>query len=149
MQPLLKLALVAFTGRLGMPEERYVLVSGENYQEGDRCIASAGIAYDWWIHQEFNAYPQSMPHIFSHTLMLCRLSLYEKTKYMMEQEMNVIATNTDAVITQKRDDTLPLKGEHVETGEWTALELHEVIVKANRHLNSLEKNVNPGIPKKR
>lgn len=148
VKPLLKLALVALVGRLGMPEERYVIVPAREKADGDRCIAHAGIAYDWWIHQEFDSYPQSMPHIFSHTLMICRLNLYTMAKYLMEQEMNIIATNTDAVITEKRLESIPDKGTHVETGEWTALELHEVIVKANRHLNSLEKNVNPGIPKK-
>ncbi len=149
VRPFLKLALVAAVGRLGMPSERYSLVAGRDRIVGDTPVCDAGIAYDWWIHQEHDSYPQSMPHMFSHTLMLCRLSLFEMAKRCMQQELNVIATNTDAVITEKRDATLQVKGEHVETGEWTALELHNVIVKANRHLDSDEKSVHPGVPKKR
>lgn len=147
IKPLLKLALVAAVGRLGMPEERYVIVPGEQRKEGDRAIGQAGIAYDWWIHQETESYPQSMPHIFSHTLMLCRLSLYQMAKRCMEAELNVIATNTDAVITEKRLSEIPMKGEPVNTGDWTAFELHDVVVKANRHLDSREKSVHPGIPR--
>lgn len=143
-----KLALVAFTGTLGMPTERYHLVSGDERQPGDRAIGDAGAVYDWWIHAEQNPYPQSMPHIFSHTLMLCRLSLFAMMKRATLAELNIIATNTDAVITEYRDATLALKGERVETGDWTARALHDVIVKANRHLDSREKSVHPGIPKK-
>lgn len=148
LQPLLKTALVAFTGRLGMPEERYVLVSGNDRAEEDRALGFDGVVYDWWIHQEFNAMPQSMPHIFSHILMLCRLSLYEKAKWSNEQGLNVIATNTDAVLCERTDASIPAKGKPVNTGDWTALELHHVVVPANRHLISDEKVTRPGIPKK-
>lgn len=147
IKPLIKLALVAMVGRLGMPEEQYTLVPGEYRQPGDKALSEAGVAYDWWVHQEFNSYPQSMPHIFSHTLMLTRLALYQMAKRCMVEELNVIATNTDAVLTEKKPE-IPDKGEVVQTGEWTALELHHVIVKANRHLDSDEKSVHPGIPRK-
>ena len=146
IKPLIKLALVATVGRLGMPEEQYTLVPWDSREVGDRAVAEAGIAYDWWIHQEHNSYPQSMPHIFSHVLMLTRLALYQMAKRCMQEELNVIATNTDAVITEKKP-AIPLKGEQVETGDWTALELHHVKVTANRHLDSDEKSVHPGIPR--
>jgi len=148
IRPYFKLALVAMVGRLGMSADRYKLVAGDEREEGDRCVCDAGIAYDWWIHQEHDSYPQSMPHIFSHTLMLCRVSLYEMAKRCMQEELNVIATNTDAIITEYKP-AIADKGEQVETGEWTALELHHVIVTANRHLDSDEKSVHPGIPKKK
>lgn len=144
-----KLALVAFTGTLGMPTERYNLVSGDERKPGDRAIGDAGTVYDWWIHAEQNPYPQSMPHIFSHTLMLCRLSLFGMMKQATLEELNIIATNTDAVVTEKKSVNLPVKGTPVNTGEWTSFELHDVVVKANRHLDSREKSVHPGIPKNR
>lgn len=146
---LLKLALVASVGHLGMPEDRYTIVSSKDRKYGDRCLSDAGLAYNWWIHQEQDPYPQSMPHIFSRVLMLCRLSLYEMAKRCMEEELNIIATNTDAVITERKLAAIPMKGAIVKTGDWTALELTNVIVPANRHLHSDQKNVSPGVPKKR
>lgn len=141
-----KLALVAFIGRLGMPGERYSLVSGDHRGPADVAACDAGIAYDWWIHQDTDSYPQSMPHIFSHTLMLCRLALFEKARLYAQQEQ-LIATNTDACIVSAYTPNLPEKGRPVETGEWTQRRLHHVVVKANRHLDSDEKTVHPGIPR--
>lgn len=146
LQPYLKLGLVAFTGSLNQPTERYTLVPGNMRERGDVCVSDLACSYDWWVHQEHDSYPQSMPHIFYHTLMLCRLSLYKMLKHCWEEELNVIATNTDAVITEKRPD-LPAKGTPVQTGEWTALELHDLLITANRHLDSREKSVHPGIPR--
>lgn len=147
LQGYFKLGLVAFTGSLNQPTERYTLVPGSQRERGDTCVADLQDCYDWWIHQEHDAYPQSMPHIFYHTLMLCRLSLYDMLKRCMQAELNVIATNTDAVITEKRLQEIPLKGEQIETGDWSAMPLHNVIVMANRHLDSDEKSVHPGIPR--
>jgi hypothetical protein len=53
------------------------------------------------------------------------------------------------VITERRLETVPTKGTLVETGEWTAMLLHNVRVPANRHLLSDEKIVRPGVPKKK
>lgn len=140
-----KLILVSAIGQLGMPSERHFLVSGDDRQDGDRCLADAGIAYDWWIHTEPDVYPQSMPHIFYHTLMLCRRELYEMALRCIHEELNVIALNTDAVFTEIKPD-IPEKGTPVHTGDWTALALHNMRIPANRQLISDEKI--RGVPKK-
>lgn len=148
--PYIKKFLVAAIGRFGMPDGLHVLVPEDQAGPDDVCLCgNDGIMYDWFVHWIPDKYPTTMPHWFSFILMQCRLALYEMARPYAESEQ-LISTNTDAVIVKAGADVagFPEYGQPVKTGQWRKRLLHEVVVPAPRHLESLEKWVTPGVPEK-
>ncbi len=145
--PYIKKFLVAAIGRFGMPNGMYVLSSEEDSDEKDRAICENGVAYDWFVHWIPDKKPTNMPHWFSFILMQCRLALYDVALPYAESEQ-LIATNTDAIIVKPGADVSnwPDRSPGVKTGEWRKRQLHEVVVPAARHLESVEKWTTPGVP---
>ena len=150
----IKHAIVAGIGRHNLPDERYMLVSGDRREEGDR-VASArtkkgGLeAYDYYIHMEMNHSPDTLPHWFFYTQSLCRLSLYREAKKWALQG-KLLATNTDAVIvTADADVSSYVAHSDAQSGDWCAEVLTHVSLPELRHLISDQKIRRPGVSRKK
>lgn len=146
--PYIKKFLVAAIGRFGMPSGLYIMVPEDQAGPDDVAICDkAGIMLDWFAHWIPDKHPMTMPHWFSFILMQCRLALYEMALPYAESEQ-LIATNTDAVIVKAEADvsSWPDRDQPIATGQWRKRLLHEVVVPAARHLESVEKWVTPGVP---
>lgn len=150
---LIKLSLVAAIGRLGMDNTRYYL-SREGNDETDVRVAFDKRASDYFLKQEIDYKPQSMPHWYWYVQEIASTKLTEEGYQWAKKEM-LIGTNTDAVILkpEARTSKYPSKSDSqmVKSGHWRARKLLKVTIPALRHLTATTENgeqidTRPGVP---
>jgi hypothetical protein len=144
---LIKLALVAAIGRLGMEDVRYML--SRHASEEDVRIALERRASDYFVKTEVEYRPQTMPHWFWYVLASGFCSLTEEA-YNWAKGEYLLGTNTDAVILKPEADISRYPSKHSpenwemplgrdsnlvgSTDGWRSRKLTKVTLPALRHL---------------
>ncbi len=85
-----------------------------------------------------------LPQWFYHTVMRCRLEMFNRARHEEANGNEVIALNFDAIYT-KHHATLPTTAENIP-GAWRETTLHDASFPAARHIESREKSRRPGLP---
>jgi len=109
--------------------------SGDPYAGPNNCF---------WLHPLPDERRYMLPQWFYHTVMRCRLEMFNRARHEEANGNEVIALNFDAIYT-KHHATLPTTAENIP-GAWRETTLHDASFPAARHIESREKSRRPGLP---
>jgi len=101
---------------------------------GGRSIAA-------WLHPLPEERRFTLPHWFYHTVMRCRLELFNRARHEEANGNEVVALNFDAIYT-KHHATLPTTAENVP-GAWREIALRDASFPAARHVEAYDANGRP------